>query len=75
MNHVFERMGAASMHPLKLPTYTGITIYLANPHTPWIRGINENTNGLRQYFWKGTDLERWDRRDLDAVGLAANERL
>ena len=59
----------------KLKIQIGLPIYFCPPHSPWLRGSNENSNGLlRQYFPKGTDLTRWGPDELAAVAHALNTR-
>lgn len=67
--------GAEMSQHVQLRIKTGLPIYFCDPHSPWQRGTNENTNGLlRQYFPKGTDLSRYSGDELDAVAAALNSR-
>jgi len=53
----------------------GIEVFFCDPHAPWQRGSNENTNGLlRQYFPKGTDFTTVTEHELDAVAHELNDR-
>jgi IS30 family transposase len=54
---------------------SGVKVFFADPHSPWQRGTNENTNGLlRQYFPKGTGLSRWSAEENQAVAHTLNTR-
>lgn len=67
--------GSEMAQHLQLRIESGLAVYFCDPHSPWQRGSNENTNGLlRQYFPKGTDLARWSVDDLAAVAISLNRR-
>jgi IS30 family transposase len=60
---------------VQLTMDTKMQVYFAHPHSPWMRGTNENTNGLiRDFFPKGTDFSQVSERELRKVQHMLNER-
>jgi IS30 family transposase len=59
----------------EITTATDLPVYFCDPHAPWQRALNENTNGLlRQYFPKGIDLAQFPKHHLEAVAAQLNAR-
>jgi IS30 family transposase len=67
--------GAEMAEHAQLKVDAGVQVYFCDPHSPWQRATNENTNGLlRQYFPKGTDLSAHKSEEIAAVAAALNAR-
>ncbi|MFT8637542.1 MAG: IS30 family transposase [Pseudoclavibacter sp.] len=70
----WDQGGEMAQH-VQLKIDAGVAVYFCDPHSPWQRPSNENTNGLlRQYFPKGTDLSRWSAEEVAAIAVTLNER-
>ena len=67
--------GSEMANHVQIAEATGLDIYFCDPHSPWQRGSNENTNGLlRQYLPKGTDLSFYGPGMLDNIAAELNAR-
>ena len=70
----YDRGSEMACHP-ELARRLKIDIWFCDPHAPWQRGSNENTNGLlRQFFPKGTDLSGITQTELNDVARLMNQR-
>jgi len=70
----YDRGVEMACHP-ELARRLKIDIWFCDPHAPWQRGSNENTNGLlRQFLPKGADLRQFSQRDLDHIAKLMNDR-
>jgi IS30 family transposase len=70
----YDRGLEMACHP-ELARRLKIDIWFCDPHTPWQRGSNENTNGLlRQFLPKGSDLSQYSQRDLSHIAKLLNDR-
>jgi len=59
----------------QLTEQTGVAVYFCDPHSPWQRGLNENTHGLlRPYLPKGVDLSVYTQEQLEAIAWSLNTR-